>query len=157
MTPATSQRLEWLLEELEADPLKPAPYLVAMIKERCGVGRSRAYELLKAAQALRRHSRRASPDFEEFQENRRQMLLDLLEETQQAFYAAKLEGNRAAQTGLIRQLLAIEAKLAECAPLETFGQALEHRNALSSRATAPVSSAHRAERGGRYRTHKGDP
>lgn len=122
----TLERLAYVMGRLDADPLLPAAVLVAELQERYGLGRSRSYELLKQARDTRATERIASPDWDVIQENRRQYLLDLQAETEQALYAAKLEGNRSAQGALIRQLLVIEQRVLQAAPLETFRSQLEH-------------------------------
>jgi hypothetical protein len=120
---------DWLADRLEQDPLIPATVLVTELRAAFNLGRSQAYQHLAVAQKQRQAERQAHPDWQVLQEQRRQYLLDLRGEAEQALYLAKQEGNRSAQTGLISRLLQIDEKLATVAPLESFRSQFEHQMA----------------------------
>ncbi len=127
-TAARSAQIKgWLADRLDQDPLIPSTVVTAELRSEFNLKRSQAYQHLAAAQALRKSERQSNPDWQVIQEERRQYLLDLRGETEQALYLAKQEGNRSAQAGLISRLILLDEKLASVAPLETFRSQLEHQ------------------------------
>lgn len=123
----TAMIRDWLADRLDQDPLIPDGALLPDLRATFSLGRSRAYELIKEAREIRKKERISSPDWQVIQEERRQYLLDLRAEAEQALYLAKQEGNRSAQTGLISRLILLDEKLAAVAPLESFRSQLEHQ------------------------------
>ena len=119
----------WLADRLDRDPLLPRSVLLEELRSTFALSRSRSYALIDEAHKTRHLTRQQSSDWQVIQEDRRQYLLSLREETEQTLYLAKQEGNRSAQAGLITRLMKLDEKIAAVAPLETFRSQLEHRMA----------------------------